>query len=313
MPITVAFVVLNWLAAPGADKDTSPFSAAAYASDGVGASSRLMVFPLDRKEFSIPVLLTVRWLAYGAGGRSLYATAFEQLSARSFTTRPGMLKIDLNPTQVRVLPGFDGFYAIGHFAVSRQEDKVVFGGSSQDRAGKKTCGIYEVSLLAGNLRPVVETSDCRAGSPWRVLDLSPTGAEALVLTDRHLALVDLEPGTITPLEGQLWGGSYSPDGKWIAALELAGPRVPSRTILIDRKDHNHRLDLGGLNDDEVVWSPDSRLILHCVPRPACPSQSPLALETLDVQTTKRSIIKSSVCNVGSSRQIGWVRNDVGRQ
>jgi len=62
----------------------------------------------------------------------------------------------------------------------------------------------------------------------------------------------------------------------------------------------------------VVWSPDSRFLLHAVYRPACPSQNPLALETLDVQTGKRSLIKDSICNSGSSRQIGWIRSDIKR-
>lgn len=62
----------------------------------------------------------------------------------------------------------------------------------------------------------------------------------------------------------------------------------------------------------MVWSPDSKFLLHAVYRPACPSQNPLALETLDVETGKRSLIKDSICNSGSSRQIGWIRSGIKR-
>ena len=109
----------------------------------------------------------------------------------------------------------------------------------------------------------------------------------------------------------MWGASYSPDGKWIAALQLAPPGH-SKTILIDRQDFSRRRDLGGSEDDEVVWSPDSRTLLHAVYRPACPSRNPLALETIDIETGKRFIPKESICNAGAGRDIGWVSTKIGR-
>ena len=54
-----------------------------------------------------------------------------------------------------------------------------------------------------------------------------------------------------PMGSDLWVGSYSPDGKWIAALELVPPGQ-YKTILIDRMDFSHRLDLGASADSEVV-------------------------------------------------------------
>ena len=305
MVIMIAAVVLS-AAAHAADAGTGSFSAAVY------ASSRLVVFPLDAKEFSVPLPLTIRYLAFGASGQSLYATAFTQLSATSLTSAPGLMKIEFNPVRVNRIPGFEAFYGIDRFAVSRREDLIAFGGARRDAAGTTTCGIYKYAMPSASPQPIVETSNCRAGSPWRVLDISPTTEEALILANRRLARLDLISGAISPLGSQLWGGSFSPDGKWIAALDLGGPSTPSRTILIDPKDSDRRRDLGGLNDDEVVWSPDSRFILHAVPQPACPSQNPLALETIDIETGKRAVIPNSVCNTGLTRQMGWVRNDIAR-
>ena len=144
-----------------------------------------------------------------------------------------------------------------------------------------------------------------------MLSLSPEKTEALISANRTLALLDLAKGPITKIEGQLSNGSFSPDGKWIAAIQINNPNPP-KTILIDRSDLTKRRDLGGVDDSEVVWSPDSRFLLHAVYRPACPSQNPLALETLEVQTGNRTLIKDSICNSGSSRQIGWVRSDIKR-
>jgi hypothetical protein len=301
----IAIILLSGFAAHAASPVAGAFSAAVY------ANSRLLVFPLGAKEVIIPIPLMPRSLVYGASGRSLYATAFKQLAPKSFTDAPGMVKIDFNPAYISNLPGLDSFYALDRFAVSRREDMIVLGGFSRATTGSKTCGIYRLGIPTGNLHPIIESSGC-VGRPWRVLDISPTADEALILADRRLARLNLTSGEIVPLGSQLWGGAYSPNGKWIAALELGGPNVPSRTILIDPQDPGHRNDLGGLNDTEVVWSPDSRLILHAVPRPACPSQNPLALEILDVQTRKRSIIANSVCKIGASRNIGWVRSDIAR-
>jgi hypothetical protein len=286
------------------------YSVAAYASDGLDVNSRLIIFPPDRNEFTIPLPLTLRYVVYSASGQALYATAFKRLDAKSGTISPGLLKIELDPVRVTSVPGLDVFDDIDRFAVSRREDMIVFGGSRSD-AGVRTCGIFELNLPDGSIRPIRQTTGCKAGSPWRVFDISPIRSEALISADRRLALLDFTDGKVTPLGGELWVGSYSPDGKWIAALEL-GPPGRSRTILIDPKDFSRRRDLGGSNDDEVVWSPDSRFLLHAVYRPACPSQNPLALETLEIETGKRFTLMNSTCNTGSDRTIGWVSSKIGR-
>ncbi len=310
LPTALAIALVSALAAQGAEPNPGQYSVAAYASDGLDVNSRLVIFPSDRREFSIPLPLTLRYVVYGASGQSLYATAFKRLDARSGTTLPGLLKIQLNPVRVSALPGLDAFDAIDRFAVSRREDMILFAGARSD-TGTNSCGIFELNLPDWNLRPVLQTSDCNAGSPWRVFDVSPNAQEALISADRRLALLDLVHGKVTALGSELWVGSYSPDGKWIAALEL-GPPGRSRTILIDPKDFSRRRDLGGSNDDEVVWSPDSRFLLHAVYRPACPSQNALALETLDIESGKRFTLKNSICNAGSGRTIGWVSNKIGR-
>lgn len=307
LPTAVAIAVASALAAPGAEPSPAQYTVAACTSDGMGVNSRLIIFPSDRREFSIPLPLTLQYVVYGASGQSLYATAFKHLDAKTITSLPGLWKIELNPVRVSPLPGLDVFDAIDRFAVSRREDKILFTGTRRD-AGSETCGIFELNLTDGNLRPVLQTTDCKAGSPWRVFDLSPNGSEALIRADRRLAVLDLADRTVTPLGSELWLGSYSPDGKWIAAVELVPPGR-SRTILIDAKDFSRRRDLGGSNDHEVVWSRDSRFLLHAEYRLACPSQNSSAIETLDIETGKRFTLKNSICNAG---EIGWISSKIKR-
>jgi len=315
MRIIALAVVVAMLASPVArSAEPASFSPAALISrqtTGNRAEFFIAVFPPAGKEFEISVPLIPRWFAYGPNGRSVYATALIETGARSFTDERGIFKIELAPVRVSSIQGLDAFGSIGPFAVSQGEDLVVSGGSKGNNYPAKSCGVYEIRLPAGDISAAIETSDCRAGSPWRVLSVSPENTEVLISANRSLALLDLAKGSITKIEGQLSNGSFSPDGKWIAAIQINNPKPP-KTILIDRSDLTKRRDLGGMHDSEVVWSPDSKFLLHAVYRPACPSQNPLALETLEVQTGNRSLIKESICNSGSSRQIGWVRSDIKR-
>ncbi len=308
--LAVALTLLSASAGQGADPEPVLYSAAAYASDGLDVNSRLIIFRSDRAKFSIPLPLTLQYIAFGASGKSLFAAAFGRIDARSGTTLPGLWKIDLDPVRVSAIPGLGAFYAIDRFAVSRREDTILFSGTRRDGGGD-TCGVFELTLPDGNLRSVLTTTTCSAGSPWRVFDISPNVLEALISADRSLALLDLAHGKITPLGGMISQGAYSPNGKWIAVVGV-DKQNRWRTSLIEREDVSRRRELGESGGFEVAWSPDSRFVLQAVNRPACPSQDPTALETLDVETGKKFTIKNSICNAGGSNVVGWVSSKIGR-
>ena len=276
------------------DAEIATFNISSYASRPNG--SYLLVFPTNSRSFSISLPAVLRRVVYGADGRSLYAEA---------AGRPGITRIDFNPLRLTALPGSDKFVVLRGFAVSKGGDKALISGRRSDLTN--TCGIFELNLATGLLRPVFAGPDCRAGSPWRVLDLSSDGTEALIRdADGRVDSLHLASGSLTALDKEAWLASYSPDGKWIAELWLGGPHTPSKTVLVDRSDLTRRRDLGGVNDDEVVWSPDSRTILHAVPRPTCSSQNPVAIEELDAITGARSIAENTACQAGASRMIGWL-------
>jgi WD40-like Beta Propeller Repeat len=310
IPMAVVVVTLAVPAARSAEPVT--FNPGALVSHQTGTKHMehfIAVFPPAGNSFEIPLPLIPQWFAYGPGGRTVYETAIIETGSGSFSAmQPDILKTELDPVRVSKIQGMTAFYSTDRFAISQSEDLIVFSGAKGYPAGP--CGVYEIGLPAGDIRAVIETSDCRAGSPWSVLSLSPEKTEALISANRSLGLLDLARGSITKIEGQLSHASFSPDGKWIAAGQYA--EGSSKTVLIDRKDLTSRRDLGRASNNEIAWSPDSKFLLQTVYRPACPSQDPLALETVEVQTGNHTLIKDSVCNCGSSGQVGWIRSDIKR-
>jgi hypothetical protein len=310
MRIIAMAVVVVTLAVPAAHSaEPVTFCPAALLSRGVTGRMEfsIAVFPTGAKEFEISLPLLPRWFVFGPSGRSVYATAAVE-TRKGSSKFNGVFKIELDHVNVTAIQGLDAFYSIDRFAVSQGEDLVVYGGDKSYPGGP--CGVYEIGLPVGNIRAAIETSDCRAGSPWRVLSLSPEKTEALISANRSLALLHLVKGSITKIEGQLSHASFSPDGKWISALQYE--EGSSTTVLIGRKDLASRRDLGRASNNEMAWSPDSRFLLQTIYRPACPSDNPLAMETVEIQTGNHVLIKDSICNCGSSGQIGWVRSDIKR-
>jgi hypothetical protein len=204
------------------DSLTTAFNIASYASRPNG--SYLLVFPANSKSFRISLPAVLRRVVYSADGRSLFAEA---------VGRPGITRIDFNPVRLTALPGSERFSVLRGFAVSKSGEKALISGIRSDITN--TCGLFELSLSTAILRPVFVGPDCRASSPWRVLDLSSDGTEALVRgADGRVDALDLTDSTLTTLDKEAWLASYSPDGKWIAELYLGGPQVPSKTVLVDR-------------------------------------------------------------------------------
>lgn len=166
-----AVVIVATFAAPAAHSaepvSFSPAALTGHLTGGGHWEHLIPVFPSGEKEFDIPIPLVPRWFAYGTSGLTLYATALKQTGARSFTTQPGLFKIEVKPVHVSPIPGLDGFYSVGPFAVSQGEDFIVFEGAKGNYRAR-SCGVYEIGP-AWNARAIVETSDCSAGSPWRVL------------------------------------------------------------------------------------------------------------------------------------------------
>ncbi len=116
----------------------------------------------------------------------------------------------------------------------------------------------------------------------------------------RLELIDLVRRDTRSLGEGYVKASWSPDGRWIAALENGGKW---RTVLIDAGDFTKKRTLV---TTEVEWSPDSRYLLRVKP---CPRADSGTIETLNVDSGEVVAIESSKCKVNQTTT-GWLSNIV---
>lgn len=261
-----------------------------------GVPSVLTVFPELGNARDVPLPFAVGFVAFGPDGKSLYAAAgFDPTQPNE--RRRGLLKIEFNPTRVTQVLGSLEF-GILSLAISQHEDKIVISGRRVE-GGSQTCGVFELSVPGGDVRRVVRSPDCNYRSTWTDLSLSPSGDQAVGLHNHGLELLDLAGGTSKSIGSDFWTGAWAPDGKWIAALE--GKR--SRLFLIDPSNISYRRCLGGTGGG-VHWSPDSRYLLLFKDQLLCGFYF-YSMETLEVATGKRSVVRSSRCKIEGGPS-GWV-------
>jgi WD40 repeat protein len=273
-----------------------PYRAAIYMSVA-GVSQDLEVFPFDREAFRIPMPFPLDAFAYSPDGKALYAAVMSLGPGRPRT--PGLFKIEFNPTRVSLVPG-SAVLGFNSLAVSARQDKIFVAGG---RRGTP-CGIFELSLPAGDVRTIVDDSSCNPMSPlssWSYLSLSPDGVRATALGNHHLELIDLVHGKVTVLPDDLTIGAWSPDGKWLAAVGSKS----DKTILLDARTLIRRRAIGST---DLRWSPDSRYLLARKGGLACGPEIG-TLEIVDIESGKRTEIKSSRCQIDTSTT-GWVSSGI---
>ena len=120
----------------------------------------------------------------------------------------------------------------------------------------------------------------------------------------RLELIDVAQGTIKSLGEDYFAASWSPDGKWLAAVEQAGKH---RTVLMDAKT---LAPMRFLETTTGQWSPDSHFLLTLDPTFCSSYFSTMRL--LDISTGKTIAVNSSKCKV-NLMTTGWVKTElVGR-
>lgn len=281
---------------------------------GIG-SDTLTLFPPSGKTITIKLPFRLIGATFGPDGKAIYGVVFDGKA----TARPdpaGLSRIELNSPHATVIPGSIGFI-IKSFAVSSRQDKVVISGSRQDTNGQH-CGVFEIPIPVGDAKQIL-SADCHNRWSWDHLSLSPNGGQAVATVgsnadhDLHLEILDLVHGTTMSLGGEFWIGVWSPDGRWIAAR--SNGRV-DELFLIDAANFSRRRPFGQAGALMPQWSPDSRYLLlwkeylfRC--GFSLDVDTPATLETLDIQTGKRSTIKNSRCQIDQGTT-GWVREEIVR-
>jgi hypothetical protein len=294
--------------------------APAYYTGLQGRPAQLVLFPSSGKsaKVDLPLPTLPRVVAFAREGNALFAVldtnVYPRTAGRSARLgAPRLVRIGLAPVSVTTLADLAGLAWVAGLALSPGQDAILMVAAGWE--GHAGCDLFAIGIDGQNLHMVRPDFGCSLDGA------SPDGASILVRRGLGLDIVDLATWTATPLGDGLWKAAWSPDGKWIAALQL-DPRSDtprprrSRTILINAANLAMRRDMGGGNDEEVVWSPDSRFMLYGEWSARCPGHSPrdpgaspITLFRMDIRTGKREPVKESVCRV-NSHQIGWVSSDV---
>ena len=269
-----------------------------YSAAFVNHRGQLEVFPTAAREFSISLPIALARITYGPDGRSLYGFS----PPRNQVAR-GLLKVDLSPIRVTSIPKSAEFGMVNDVAVSARQDRFVFSARRMTESSP-TCGIFELNLRSGVVRKIVGNSTCEYPLSWVRLSLSPDTERLVAFRKPRLELIDMETGTIRSLGEEYIAGAWSPDGKWLAALDEGSGQ--HRTVLLDAVSLTRKRVFGTSN---VQWSPDSRFLLgvrsgQCTPELA-------SLVVIDIQSGKETILESSHCKIDLNTT-GWIDSQIGR-
>jgi WD40 repeat protein len=263
-----------------------PYCPAAVVSTNDGIHRELRVFPFSGKAFTIPVR-ALSAATISPDGRALYGacTPYRDQEKDGDPIRIAACKLDLYTGATTTLSG-------------------TVRDLGRDRANPPPQVAQVLALLPdGNLTFISLPWD---GQPWQDFSLSLDGERAVGIHDRRLQLIDLVHGTTRPLGDELFIAAWSPDGKWLACVENG---ENGRTILMDAATLSPQRVLG---NSELDWSPDSHYLLGMKRSDGCIFTEAGTLEAIDIQSGKRTTIRSSRCQVDTATT-GWVRCDISRR
>ncbi len=248
-----------------------------------GTQSTLITLPF-RLEF----------LAYARSGKAVYTL--------STSTNPICVhRVDLSPVQVvpEVCP--PGLATVFAFTVSADAAEVLVSGQIKGVGGVR-CGVFDIRLADGETTQILRAGNCGAYNfqrSWTSLSLAPDSSRGVAVRMDQLELFENgKAGTLSIAVG-IVRAAWSPDGRWIAALDRHG-----KTRLIDATDFKVKRTLG---ETEAEWSPDSRYLLSVK---ECPF--PLAvngvgtIRAIDIDNGNATEIRSSRCQVDNG-SAGWVK------
>jgi len=270
-------------------------NAAFYSGDideggyGTGLQS-LVVFPNSGNSFTIRLPFAIGYYAQNSNGKVLYAEAIydDSVLKRKTPTVPegsGIFRIELESMDAQRIPG-SADIVVFSMALSSREDKLVVSGRLR-REGRRICGLFDVFLTDGAIKPVIETSDCEYLSSWSHLSVSPDGERAVANHRGSLEVIDLRTKAVRRLGPYDGAAEWSPDGAWLAVAEDRG------TAILDAKTLKKHHQVGVTY---AKWSPDSRFLLGGTSR-GCPGGYFWTLQAVDAMTGKRQTIDSSKCKI----------------
>ncbi len=251
--------------------------------------TELRVFPFQGQPTKIQLPHRVLG-AKSPNAKSIFGFAELSRSSHGYPEQQ-LAKIELGPTRITALSVPKPFSPAGDFAVSSDEELIVFFGKDYSTKPYE-CGLIEFNVLSGKARKIVSIPSCETRfSTWSGVAIAPDKTKVLAYHNLQLELIDLASGSSKAL-GRYSEGSWSPDGRWIVTVGDNNARVS----IWDASTMNQRKL--PLVSRRVTWSPDSRFLLHGnIGR--CKYSDWDSLGLYDVSTGKDSIIVSSRCDITS--------------
>jgi hypothetical protein len=167
------------------------------------------------------------------------------------------------------------------------------------------CGDYEVNPEEGLFQALRVWAPPDCGSV-----VSPDGKRDLrIKAELHapsgpLILRELATGVEQNIGKGYATPSWSPDGRWIAAVH-----EPKEIVLIDTNNLLKKIKLGS-GEGPLIWSPDSKWLT--LPRSELSCTFTLyfeSLQILNVETRRKTKIPSSHCEVLSGAT-AWLSRDI---
>jgi hypothetical protein len=257
----------------------------------------LTLFPRDGPELATPLPKEsggFRVLAFSPDGRAFYGQ-------KGNSTNPSaLIKIEFNPPRQTEVPGSSGLGTIRSLTPSKR------GGHLRALVLRTNSG-QEAKYEALDIDPSTGIVRELGAAPWRGAGpISPVSDQMLRKVDGRLELFDLETNAVRVLlkgvatQSPYLSATWSPDGRWISINQSGS------ISLIDANDPSRRRKVGGSGGDAGVWSPDSKFLLFVKSQLSClPTLYFESLEVMDVETGKKTPIKSAHCNV-SGGFFGWL-------
>jgi tricorn protease-like protein len=166
--------------------------------------------------------------------------------------------------------------------------------------GTRECGYFAIDPTAGTVRALRAGSsvDCRQGPG----PISPDGKRAAVAGGKQLSLVSLETGAVQVIKGANRTDmcAWSPDGRLLACNR------DGKILIVDVSTSRLR-EIDGSGNGLTEWSPDGRSLLVFRSQLSClPTLYGDSLAVIDVETGRRSWVKSAHCKVTGGSYYGWV-------
>jgi WD40 repeat protein len=270
-------------AAPSAISDRAAFVSTISTSPG---HLELVVFPLQGEAFKIPIRSVAVPLTFAPDGKALYGpcTPSGDLASPDEPIKIAWCRIDLRTGGTTPVPGST------RELVPPRRDFIPSRGLVR---------LFGLTQPDGKPREISLPAD---GHPWLNLSLSPDNERAVATHNGRVELIDIVHSTVQPLPDELFMAAWSPDGRWLAAVEKG---EYGRTILMDAESLARRKILGS---SELAWSPDSHYLLGMKQHDGCGPHY-RTLEAIDIETGVRATIESSKCQVNQATT-GWVSSEV---